>query len=134
MKDILDLVQTTLDALLMNDGVYSFWGRRTEIDANPQASEYIIYSIESDSAEVSADGDLMIRTAVVALQYYVKYAKARTYAGRHSTTERMNDIREAMRNVGFGCPEGWVEIGDVDNVGFATFRSVYEIPHFMDGE
>ena len=43
MSEILDLVQSTLDTLLATDGVRSFWGRRTEIDADPQATEYIIF-------------------------------------------------------------------------------------------
>ena len=136
MQDILNLVQQTLDALLVteNSAVFSFWGRRAEVDADPQSQEYVIYTFSSDNAEVSADGDLMIRTATVALQYYVKYSVARTYAGRQTATERMDSIMEAMRSAGFGCSAGWSEIGDVDDVGFATFRSYYEIPHFMDGE
>ena len=134
MKDVLDLVQTTLDTLLAEDGVRSFWGRRAEIDADAQASEYIIYSIESDDANVSADGDVMFRMMTVAIQYYVKYGIARTYKGRQDACDRMDAIREAMRSVGFGCSGGWSEIGDVDDVGFATFRSTYDVPRLMDGE
>ena len=135
MKDVLDLVQTTLDTLLITESsaVYSYWGRRAEI-ANDQAKEYVIYSIESDDADVSADGDVIYRMMTVALQYYVKYAVARTYAGRQSACDRMDAIREAMRTAGFGCSGGWSEIGDVDDVGFATFRSTYDIPRLMDGE
>ena len=43
----------------------------------------------------------------------------------------MDSIREAMREAGFGCSNGWMEIGDVDDVGFATFRSEYDIPRLM---
>ena len=136
MNDILDLVQTTLDTLLITETskVYSFWGRRSEIDDDSQAQEYIIYSIDGDPADVSADGDVMYRMMSVSLQYYVKYAVARTYAGRKSTCERMDAIREAMRSAGFTCSGGWAEIGDVDEIGFATFRSVYDIPRLMEGE
>lgn len=135
MKNILDLVQTTLDTLLVGETekIYSFWSRRSEIN-DIQDSEYLIYSIVEDSAEVSADGDVMYRTMSVSLQYYVKYVIARTYEGRTAACERMDAIREAMRTAGFGCTGGWSEIGDVDDIGFATFRSVYTIPHFMDGE
>ena len=135
MKAILDLVQTTLDTLLLDtngEGVYSFWGRRAEINANE--TEYIIYTFVSDEAEVSADGALYYRTATVALQYYCKFAVARTYAGRQMAADRMDAIREAMRAAGFGCSSGWNEIGDVDDVGFSTFRSTYDIPHLMGGE
>lgn len=131
MNDVLDLVQTTLDTLLVSDGVYSFWGRRAEIGKNDQTAEYIIYSIDSDSAEVSADGDLYFRTASVSLQYYVRYSIARTAQGRKDATSRMKSIMKAMRAAGFGCPTGWSEIGDVDGVGYATFRSSYEIPHYV---
>jgi hypothetical protein len=135
MKDIMDLVQTTLDNLLITEtsAVYSFWGRRSEI-SNDQAAEYIIFSIEDDEADVSADGDVMYRMMSVSLQYYVKYSVARTYTGRQNALDRMDAIREAMRTAGFGCSGGWSEIGDVDDVGFATFRSTYDIPRLMDGE
>lgn len=134
MNDILDLVQITLDTLLASEGVYSFWGRRSEVDDSSQAQEYIIYSIDGDPADVSADGDVMYRMMSVALQYYVKFSVARTYAGRKKAAARMDAIREAMRTAGFGCSQGWAEIGDVDEVGFATFRSEYEIPRLMGGE
>ena len=132
MNEILDLIQKTLDYLLVGGDkpVYSFWGRRAEI-ANDQATEYIIYSIESDDADVSADGRVYFRMMEVSLQYYVKYSIARTHKGRASACDRMDAIREAMRGVGFGCTGGWAEIGDVDDVGFATFRSTYEIPRAM---
>lgn len=134
MNDVLDLVQLTLDTLLVENGVYSFWGRRVDVDANPQTQEYVIYSIDGDDADVSADGDVMYRMMEVSLQYYIKYAVARTYEGRSTATNRMDAIREAMRSAGFGCTGGWAEIGDVDDVGYATFRSTYEIPRLMDGE
>lgn len=135
MKDILDLVQTTLDTLLVGETekIYSFWSRRAEIN-DIQDSEYVIYSIMDDVAEVSADGGLMYRTMSITLQYYIKYGIARTYEGRSAACDRMDAIREAMRAAGFCCNGGWSEIGDVDDIGFATFRSVYTIPHLMDGE
>ena len=134
MKEILNLVQTTLDTLFTQDGIRCFWGKRAEIDADPAATEYIIYTYTNDNAEVSADGKLYYRTASIALQYYIKYAVARTYEGRQTAADRMDDILEAMRTAGFGCSGGWSEIGDIDDVGFATFRSTYDIPHLMDGE
>lgn len=134
MKAVLNLVQTTLDTLFAEIGIRCFWGKRAEIDADPAATEYIIYTFTDDNAEVSADGKLYYRTASVSLQYYIKYAVARTYDGRQTATDRMDSIREAMRTAGFGCSGGWSEIGDVDDVGFATFRSTYDIPHLTDGE
>lgn len=135
MKDVLDLIQTTLDSVLITetDTVYSFWGRRAEV-SNDNAQEYIIYSLSGDSADVSADGDVMYRSMSVDVQYYIKYSIARTYAGRRRAMDRMDSIREALRSAGFGCSGGWSEIGDVDDVGFATFLSTYDIPRLMDGE
>ena len=134
MKATLNLVQSTLDTLFTEAGIRCFWGKRAEIDADPAVTEYIIYTFQNDNAEVSADGKLYYRTASVALQYYIKYAVARTYDGRQTATDRMDSIREAMRKAGFGCTGGWSEIGDVDDVGFATFRSTYDIPHLTDGD
>lgn len=131
MRNVLDLVQSTLDRLLADEGVYSFWGRRADTESNPQATEYVIYSIEGDDAEVSADGMLYYRMMTVSLQYYIKYAVARTYQGRRLANDRMDAMREVMRGAGFGCSGGWAEIGDVDDIGFATFRSEYDIPRLM---
>lgn len=131
MREVLDLVQSTLDRLLAGEGVYSFWGRRADTESNSQATEYVIYSIEGDDAEVSADGMLYYRMMTVSLQYYIKYAVARTYQGRRLANDRMDAMREAMRGAGFGCSGGWAEIGDVDDIGFATFRSEYDIPRLM---
>ena len=134
MKDILDLVQETLDDLLVTETekVYSFWGRRAEVDANSQATEYIIYTMTDDSADVSADGDVIYRSMSVSLNYYIKYSVARTAAGRRKAMDRMDDVREALRAAGFGCPGGWDEIGDVDDVGFATFYCTFEMPRLME--
>lgn len=132
MSEILDLVQTTLDTLLVKDGVRSFWGRRTEIDTDPQATEYIIYTLDSDGADVCADGDCLYRVTGISLNYYQKFGIARTYAGRVAAMNRMESIMISMRNAGFGCSGGWAEIGDVDSVGFATFRSDYDIPREIE--
>ncbi len=132
MEDVLDLVQTTLDTLLSGDGVRAFWGRRADIKGDPTDAEYVIYRIDDDSAMVSADGDLYYRNASVSLQYYVKYSTGRTASGRRKATKRMKEMMKSMRSVGFGCPGGWREIGDVDRIGYATFRSEYDIPHEMN--
>ena len=131
MKDILNLVQSTLDTLLISQdsAIHSFWGRRTEIDDNNQATEYVIYSWQDDTAEVSADGKLFYRVATIAIQYYIKFSIARTYNGRQTAADRMDAIMETMRKAGFECVSGWSEIGDVDDVGFATFRSTYDYWH-----
>lgn len=136
MKAVLNLVQTTLDTLLIDEngaGVKSFWGRRTEIDADSQATEYLIYTWQDDPAELSADGTLFYRVADIALQYYIKFSIARTYDGRQTAADRMDSIMDAMRKAGFECVNGWNEIGDVDDVGFATFRSTYGYWHNVSG-
>ena len=128
MKAVLNLVQTTLDNLLDAAGVRVYWGRRAEITSDANQTEYVVYTLESDDAEVSADGDVLFRTTRVAVQYYSQLRSTRTYNGRQATLDRMDAIMEALRAAGFGTSAGWQEIGDVDDVGFSTFRSVYEIP------
>ncbi len=132
MKDVLNLVQTTLDTLLNSAGVRVYWGRRAEITSDANQTEYVIYTLESDEAEVSADGNVLYRMTRVAVQYYSQMRITRTYTGRQTTLDRMESIMEALRSAGFGTSAGWEEIGDVDDVGFATFRSVYEIPRETD--
>ena len=131
MNEIFDLVQSTLDTILSNDGIRVYWGRRAE-DGQANPTEYVIYDLDGDSAEVSADGDVLFRMTGVSLQYYIKYSVARTYTGRQQSFERMEQMMEAMRGAGFGCSGGWSEIGDVDEIGFATFRAEFEIPREME--
>ena len=133
MNELLGLVQITLDNILNDSGVRVYWGRRLE-DSGSDPSEYIIYSLEGDSADVVADGNVMYRSFAISLQYYVKFTIARTAKGRKSVMDRLDTILNAMRNAGFGCEGGWFEIGDVDEIGFATFRSEYDIPHEMGME
>ena len=134
MKDVLNLVQETLDDLLDADGVRVYCGRRAEIAADPKQDEYVIYMLESDNAEVSADGDVLIRMVRIGVQYYSQQRITRTYAGRQAALDRMESIMRALRAAGFGTSTGWEEIGDVDDVGFSTFRSVYEIPRDASGD
>ena len=134
MNEVLDLVQVTLDELLSEDGVRIFWGKRAEIDNDKRTSEYVIYSITGDDAEVSADGDVFYRMMTVRLNYYIKNSLARTKNGRKIANDRMDSIRETLRDAGFGCSEGWIEVGDVDDAGFATFVSEYDIPRLMRAE
>ena len=131
MNEIFDLVQSTLDTILSNDGIRVYWGRRAE-DGQANPTEYVIYDLDGDPAEVSADGDVLFRMTGVSLQYYIKYSVARTYTGRQQSFERMEQMMEAMRGAGFGCSGGWSEIGDVDEIGFATFRAEFEIPREME--
>lgn len=131
MKDVLNLVQTTLDNLLDTAGVRVYWGKRAEITSDTNQSEYVVYTLDSDDAEVSADGDVLFRMTRVAVQYYASQRATRTYDGRQAALGRMEAIMAALRVAGFGTAAGWEEIGDVDDVGFSTFRSVYEIPRGM---
>lgn len=130
MDEILDLVQQTLDETLSSSQIHVHWGRR----GDDTGDEYVIYSWESDEPEVSADGKIYYRTAEISLQYYVKYTKARTYTGRKNTAKCLSAMMAAMRAAGFGCTGGWAEIGDVDDIGYSTFRSTYEIPHLVEVE
>ena len=132
MNEILDLVQVTLDELLSEDGIRVFWGKRSEIDNDARSTEYVIYTVSGDDADVSADGEVFYRSMTVSVQYYIKNTTARTAKGRRIANDRMDAVREALRGVGFGCPGGWMEVGDVDDVGFSTFRADFDIPRLME--
>lgn len=131
MNEILNLVQVTLDNILSEQNIRIYWGRRVD-DTDSNQTEYVIYNLEGDLADVSADGDVLYRRMTVSLQYYAKYNTMRTYTGRQQIMQRLDDLREGMRNAGFGCEGGWFEIGDVDEIGFATFRSEYNTPRSME--
>ncbi len=126
MVDVLQLVQDTLDNALGADCVRVYWGQRGEIDPEAKKDEYAIYSQDDDSVLVSADGDIVARTASVAVRLYIEQAKCRTYAGRQAYRSRSVAILNAMSAAGFLCGDGWSEIGDVDDIGFAVFLAIFD--------
>lgn len=126
MADVLQLVQTALDTVLAADGVRVYWGRRGEIDSGANKKEYVVYSQDNDSVTESADGGTLARTASIAVRYYIEQNACRTYAGRTSWKTRADVVLQAMTSAGFLCPTGWVEIGDVDDVGFVVFLAIFD--------
>lgn len=130
--DVLQLTQTTLDNALSAAGVRVYWGKRGEIDADAKKDEYVVYSQDDDSVLVSADGGTVARTASIAVRLYVEQTKCRTYAGRLAYTERARNIQSAMTAAGFLCPDGWMGIGDVDDIGFAVFLAIFDYARVED--
>lgn len=126
MTDVLQLVQDTLDGVLSVDKVRVYWGKRGEIDATAKKDEYVIYSQDNDSISVSADGAVIARTASISIRLYIDQATCRTYQGRLAYKMRAETILHAMIDAGFECPNGWVEIGDIDDIGFAVFLAVFD--------
>ena len=130
--DVLQLTQDTLDDLLGSAGVRSYWGQRGEIDSGAKTDEYIVYSQDDDPITESADGETLARTASIAIRYYIDQTVRKTYNGRVAYTERVNSILIAMTNAGFLCPSGWMEIGDIDDVGFTVFLAVFDYARVED--
>lgn len=130
--DVLQLTQSILGNLFAADGVRAYWGQRGEIDQGAKADEYIIYSQDNDSIFESADGGTLARTASIAVRYYIDQHLRKTHAGRLLYTERVNAILAAMTEAGFLCPNGWMEIGDIDDVGFAVFLAAFDIARIVE--
>ncbi|MHC1772949.1 MAG: hypothetical protein AB9907_14710 [Flexilinea sp.] len=125
--DVLQLVQTTLDDALETDAVRVYWGQRGEIDDDANKQEYIVYTQDSDDVLESADGNVVARTASIAVRLYIDQNRCRSYAGRTAWKTRTDAIISAMESAGFLCAGGWSEIGDVDDVGFSTFLAIFDI-------
>lgn len=124
--DVLELVQTTLDTALSSAAVRVYWGQRGDIDEDANKQEYIVYSQDSDDVLESADGQIVARTASIAVRLYVEQNYCRSYAGRSAWKTRTDAIILAMEAAGFLCAGGWSEIGDVDDVGFSTFLAIFD--------
>lgn len=127
MVDVLQLVQETLDTSpLGSEGVRVYWGQRGDIDAGANPNEYVIYSQDDDSVSESADGGVLARTASIAVRYYLSAPLARTSSGRRLATKRVNQIHAALDEAGFTLPDGWLELGTLDQADFLEFVGKFE--------
>ncbi len=125
--DVLQLVQETLDASpLGSGGVRVYWGRRGDMDTGANPNEYVIYSQDDDTVTESADGGVLVRTATIAVRYYMSTALARSSAGRRLAVERINQIHAALDEAGFTFPDGWMELGTLDQPDFLEFAGKFD--------
>lgn len=119
MTDIRDLTQRALDNALVDDAVRSFWQRKTDTEgANP--SEYIVYTLDSDTNESYADNSPLIKSANVTVRYYYRTDLLDSYSGRGKVKAREIEIEAAMLAAGFTVPFGPSDTGDIDNIGFGV--------------
>ncbi len=126
MTDIRALAQAALDNALASDGVYSYWRRKAEA-AGEDPDEYIVYTLDGDSADAYADDEPYVRTANVAVRYYYRDLLLDTSAGRNTVKAREQVIAAALEQGGFSLPSGWFDVGDIDDIGFGCtlFEAFY---------
>lgn len=124
MTDVGDYIQYVLDAALSADGVRSHWLRKAETDEE-DPDEYLVYTIDGDPA-VYADDRPIMRTANAAIRYYYREALIDTAAGRAAIKARARAIAGALESAGFALPNGYFDVGDIDDIGFgATVFEAY---------
>lgn len=116
---IRELVQTTLDNALYNDGVRVFWRRKTQTDGE-EPDEYIVYTLDSDTMETAADDAPLVRSANIVIRYYYRDTLLDTNAGRNRISNREHQISDALHSAGGLLPNGYFDSGDIENIGFGT--------------
>lgn len=112
-------VQTALDTVL-HPNVLSYWQRKSGKDAD----EYIVYTLNNDSAEIYADDEVWAKSAAVTVRYYYRAEKLGTHASREAIKLRETTIETALKGAGFTIPNGKFDAGDVDDIGY--FVTVFE--------
>lgn len=117
--NIEDKIQTVLDAALYDDGVYSYWNRKTET-AGQDPDEYIVYTFGGDDNEVFADDKPLVTTESVTVRYYFRDTLIDTYSGRKKVNSTKDKILKGLQDNGFSVPHGCFDAGDIDNIGFGT--------------
>ena len=119
------LLQAVLDNALAESGVYSYWQRKAET-AGEDPDEYIVYTLGGDSVAVYADDMPYIKAASATVRYYYRDSLLDTYEGREKIKVHEKNIATALEQGGFSLPNGWFDVGDIDDIGFgATVFEAY---------
>lgn len=114
-----DLIQSALDAVLYNDGVYVYWNRKTETEGQ-DPDEYVVYTINGDSGETFADNKPLIKAASATIRYYYRDNLLDIHAGRQKIKARRDTILSALEAADISVPNGPFDAGDIDDIGFGT--------------
>lgn len=116
MIDIRALVQTALDTALYPD-VRVYWLRKSD---GEDPDEYVVYTLDGDPVGAYADGEPLTRDANIAVRYYYRDSMTTTKTGRVTITERESQIAAALLAGGFTLPNGYFDVGDIDDIGYGT--------------
>lgn len=117
MIDIRSKIQLALDTALYPDRVFSFWGRKVEVEG-ANSDEYIVYTLSGDNSDSFADDTALVKSHDATIRYYYRDTLAHTSTGRKKVKNRENQIIDALKNAGFEIPNGVFDAGDIDSVGF----------------
>lgn len=122
MTDIRVLMQETLDAALYPD-VRVYWLRKSD---GEDPDEYVVYTLDGDPVGAYADDVPLTRDANISVRYYYRDSMATANAGRMAIGTRENQIAAALVSAGFTLPNGYFDVGDIDDIGFgATIFEAY---------
>ena len=121
---IKDLVQTTLDDVLISKSIYVYEQRKSGDDAD----EYVVYSIGGDNRETFSDDAPLTKSANVTIMYYYRDEKLDNYSGRQAVRTNESLIESALEGAGFEIPNGYFDAGDVDDIGYRV--TVFECEYW----
>ncbi len=129
---IKNLIQTTLDNVLYEKGIYVFDQRKTGHDLD----QYVVYSISGDIREAHADDEVILKNANITIRYFYRVDLLDTYEGRQAIWEEGRQaiweiedlIEEALENAGIRIPFGRFDGGDIDDIGY--FTTIFECEYW----
>lgn len=116
MIDIRALVQTALDAALYPD-VRVYWLRKSD---GEDPDEYVVYTLDGDPVGAYADDVPLTRDANASIRYYYRDSMTTTNTGRAAIRAREEQIAAALLAGGFTLPNGYFDVGDIDDIGYGT--------------
>ena len=121
---IKNLVQTTLDNALFDEGIYSYEQNKS----GPDADEYIVYSSSGDNQENFADDEELVKSADITLRYYYRAERLDNYTKKQEVRTIENLIENSMKSAGFNLPFGKFDAGDVDDISYMV--TVFEFEYW----
>jgi hypothetical protein len=124
MTDFRNLTKETLDSAFSEFHVYVSFGKRKVIENDFNSEEYIVFT-QSDNTPEEKSCEDEIRNTQIIVRYYIIDSLLEKKNGRDLLFNRTNLIISAMQGVGFICSNGVSDVGDIDDVGFATFVMMF---------
>lgn len=121
---IKDLVQTTLDNALYDEGIYTFDQRKTGHDSDM----YIVYTKSGDIKTDFADDETLVKHNDITIRFYYRTELLDDYESKQKIRQIEETIKLALKNAGFSLPNGYFDGGDIEDIGY--FVTIFEAEYW----
>ena len=115
-------IQRILDAILSQDGVFSYWNQKTKTKGE-DPDEYVVYYLNSQYTDFSADNEDWKENRRATVIYFYRDSMLFTSDSRNTVERRINLIRNAFKSEKYRVVD--FDGGEIQQDGYLT--TIFEI-------